>query len=77
MHLSEAKVSLIISELEHKNKIEKIKKGYDKNIIVLGEDHKLYFQQLKAALSLIKYKAPEPIHHSFVLIQEQDKRGKM
>ena len=34
MPLSEAKVSLLISELEHKNKIEKIKKGRG-NIIIL------------------------------------------
>lgn len=34
MHLSEAKVSLILTELEHKSKIEKIKKGRG-NIILL------------------------------------------
>ncbi|MBU0461991.1 MAG: transcriptional regulator, partial [Nanoarchaeota archaeon] len=32
--LSEAKISLLISELEHKSKIEKIKKGRG-NIIIL------------------------------------------
>jgi len=34
LHLSEAKVSLIVSELEHKGKIEKFKKGRG-NIIIL------------------------------------------
>lgn len=53
--------------------IDKAKKKHDRNIIVLGEDQKLYFQQLKAALSIINYKAPEVIHYSFVLLKE----GKM
>ena len=53
--------------------IEKAKKDYDRNIIVLGEDQKLYFQQLSAALSIINHKAPEVIHYSFVLLSE----GKM
>ena len=34
MYLSEAKVSLIVTELEHKEKIEKIKKGRG-NILIL------------------------------------------
>ena len=53
--------------------IDKINKKFEKNVIVLGEDQKLYFQQLKAALSLLNYKAPEVIHYSFVLLTE----GKM
>jgi len=53
--------------------IEKIKKAKDRNIIVLGEDQKLYFKQLKVALSLLNYKAPEIVHYSFVLLNE----GKM
>lgn len=36
MDLSEAKISLILTELEHKNKIEKIKKGRG-NVIILKE----------------------------------------
>ena len=51
---------------------DKVKKA-EKNIVVLGEDHKLYFQQLKAALSLIKMKFPEVVHYSFILLKE----GKM
>jgi len=53
--------------------IDKINKKFERNIIVLGEDQKLYFQQLEAALSLLGYKAPEVIHYSFVLLTE----GKM
>jgi len=51
--------------------IEKIKKAPDKNVIVLGEDQKLYFQQLEAALSLLKYKAPKAVHYSFVLLGKE------
>ena len=36
MYLSEAKVSLIVTELEHKGKVEKIKKGRG-NVIILKE----------------------------------------
>ncbi len=53
--------------------IYKIKKKPDRNTFVLGEDQKLYFMQLKAALDLLGYKAPEVVHYSFVLLQE----GKM
>jgi len=53
--------------------IDKMKKNPKNNIIVLGEDQKLYFQQLKAALDLLEKKAPEVIHYSFVLLSE----GKM
>ncbi|MCD6575848.1 MAG: arginine--tRNA ligase [Nanoarchaeota archaeon] len=52
-------------------KAKKVKKG--KNIVVLGEDHKLEFQQIKAALSILGHKAPEVIHYSFILLPE----GKM
>lgn len=51
--------------------IEKVSKGH--NIIVLGEDHKLYFEQLAAALKIMGYAVPEVIHYSFVLLEE----GKM
>src|SRR3989344_6520001 len=34
LHLSEAKISLILTELEHKGKIEKIKKGRGNVIVV-------------------------------------------
>ena len=51
--------------------IDKHAKG--ENVIVLGEDQKLYFQQLKAALALLKKEAPRVVHYSFVLLTE----GKM
>jgi len=51
--------------------IEKISKGH--NIVVLGEDQKLYFQQVAAALKVMGYAVPEVVHYSFVLLQE----GKM
>ena len=43
------------------------------NLIVLGEDQKLYFQQIKAALDVLGVKAPRVLHYSFILLQE----GKM
>jgi len=51
--------------------IEKCKKG--RNIIVLGEDQKLYFEQLKQALILIKKPYPEVVHYSFVLLKDVGK----
>ena len=53
--------------------IDKVKTNSDVNIIVLGEDQKLYFKQIAAALDLLGYKAPTPVHYSFVLLTE----GKM
>ena len=48
--------------------IEKCKKG--KNIIVLGEDQKLYFEQIKQALILLKKPFPQVVHYSFVLLKD-------
>lgn len=48
--------------------IEKCKKG--KNIVVLGEDQKLYFEQLKQALILLKKPYPQVIHYSFILLKD-------
>lgn len=53
--------------------IDKVKKNTDRNIIVLGEDQKLYFKQIAAVLDLLGYPSPEVIHYSFVLLAE----GKM
>jgi len=52
--------------------IDKLKRA-EKNIVVLGEDHKLYFQQIKIALKFLKYKSPEVVHYSYILL----KTGKM
>lgn len=55
--------------------IDKGKKG--KNIIVLGEDQKLYFEQLKQALILLKKPYPQAVHYSFVLLQGEKGKEKM
>jgi len=47
--------------------IDKGKKG--KNIIILGEDQKLYFQQLAEALKLLKKPVPNAVFYSFVLLK--------
>ena len=47
--------------------IDKGKKG--RNIIVLGEDQKLYFEQLCEILRLLKKPCPEVVHYSFVLLK--------
>ncbi|MDP4012908.1 MAG: arginine--tRNA ligase [Candidatus Nanoarchaeia archaeon] len=51
---------------------EKLKKCKN-SLIILGEDQKLYFQQIKLALELMKLDAPKVLHYSFILLQE----GKM
>ena len=51
--------------------IDKGKKG--RNIIILGEDQKLYFEQLKQALILLKKPFPEVVHYSFVLLKGKGK----
>lgn len=53
--------------------IDKVATGADVNIVVLGEDQKLYHQQVSAALDILGYKAPVSVHYSFVLLPD----GKM
>jgi len=53
--------------------IDKLKRA-EFNIIVLGEDQKLYFRQLSAILASIGYAAPRVLHYSFVLVLT--KKGK-
>ena len=48
--------------------IYKAERNTDKNVIVLGEDQKLYFEQISAALDLLGYKSAQVIHYSFVLL---------
>jgi len=55
--------------------IEKMKKS-DKNLIVLGEDQKLYFQQIREALKILGYKSPEVVHYSYVLISNAKGKSK-
>ncbi|MEK6984504.1 MAG: arginine--tRNA ligase [Nanoarchaeota archaeon] len=51
--------------------LEKLGKG--SNILILGEDQKLYQEQIAAALKELELKPPRVVHYSFVLLQE----GKM
>jgi len=53
--------------------IHKMKRGADKNIIVLGEDQKLYYKQIQSSLDLLGHSSADVIHYSFVLLPE----GKM
>lgn len=53
--------------------IYKANRKADKNIIILGEDQKLYFKQISAVLDLLGYQAPQAVHYSFVLLPD----GKM
>ncbi len=51
--------------------IEKLKKG--DNIVILGEDQKLYQEQICAVLKELELRCPKAVHYSFVLLQD----GKM
>ena len=51
--------------------LDKLKKG--ENIVVLGEDQKLYQEQIAAVLKELEMKQPRVVHYSFVLLQD----GKM
>ncbi|NLN92401.1 MAG: arginine--tRNA ligase [Candidatus Hydrogenedens sp.] len=53
--------------------IMKHEKGADLNLMVLGEDHKLYAQQLALILEAAGYPAPETIYYSYILLKD----GKM
>ena len=50
--------------------IEKMKAAVAANVVVLGEDQKLYFRQVKAALELLGHAAPTPVHYAFVLLKD-------
>lgn len=53
--------------------IDKVNTKTDRNIVVLGEDQKTYFQQIAASLRMLGYIPPEVVHYSFVLLSD----GKM
>lgn len=53
--------------------IDKAERGEDINIIVLGEDHKLYAQQLALILGAAGIPFPEAVYYSYILLAE----GKM
>ena len=50
--------------------LDKVAATNDLNLVVLGEDQKLYHRQLQAALSLLGSDAPTAVHYSFVLLGE-------
>ena len=56
--------------------IDKMKSSKE-NIIVLGEDQKLYFLQLKEALNILNQQAPKVVHYSFILLNKKGKSKKM
>lgn len=43
-------------------------KAKDANVLVLGEDQKLYFQQISSAMRLLGLEPPRVVHYSFVLL---------
>ncbi len=47
-------------------KAERAKDGL--NVVILGEDQKLYFEQLSYVLNLLKIPQPKVVHYSFVLL---------
>jgi arginyl-tRNA synthetase len=53
--------------------IDKMSHNADVNLIVLGEDHKLYAQQLSLILGAAGVKFPEAVYYSYILLTE----GKM
>ena len=53
--------------------IDKLKESACRNIVVLGEDQRLYGRQINAVLSLLGYEGPQLINYSFVTLPE----GKM
>ncbi len=56
--------------------LDKMKKS-DFNIIVLGEDQKLYMQQVREALKLLGSEAPQVVHYSYILLSKSGKSKKM
>lgn len=51
--------------------LDKLKKG--ENMVILGEDQKLYQEQIAAVLKELELRPPKVVHYSFVLLQD----GKM
>ncbi|MEK6848818.1 MAG: arginine--tRNA ligase, partial [Nanoarchaeota archaeon] len=56
--------------------IEKLEKA-KRNIIVLGEDQKLYAEQLALAMKILGYDFPKVVHYSFMLISDKGESKKM
>jgi len=50
--------------------IDKMDKGADVNLWVLGEDHKLYAEQLSLILRAAGKEPPEPVYYAHILLKE-------
>ncbi|MCH8205014.1 MAG: arginine--tRNA ligase [Candidatus Hydrogenedentes bacterium] len=50
--------------------IDKMEKGADINLWVLGEDHKLYAEQLSLILRAAGKEPPEPVYYAHILLKE-------
>lgn len=53
--------------------VHKMEQGADLNLIVLGEDHKLYTQQSSRILEAVGQSSPEPIYYAYIVLRD----GKM
>ncbi len=53
--------------------LHKMEQGADLNLIVLGEDHKLYAQQQRMILEAAGFTAPESVYYAYIVLKE----GKM
>ena len=51
--------------------LDKVAAAADLNLVVLGEDQKLYHRQLQAALSLLGSAAPTAVHYSYVILGKE------
>ncbi|HAN10680.1 MAG TPA: arginine--tRNA ligase [Clostridiales bacterium] len=51
--------------------IDKINESSENNVILLGEDQKVYFMQIRAALDILGYKAPQIVHYAYVLLNSE------
>jgi arginyl-tRNA synthetase len=49
--------------------LDNVKKGT--NIVVFGEDHKLYSEQINAALKILEKRPRKTVFYSFILLQEE------
>jgi arginyl-tRNA synthetase len=53
--------------------LEKISRDGDMNIIVLGEDHKMYYEQMETIIRSLGLEPPEAVHYSYIVLKD----GKM
>jgi len=53
--------------------MDKADRDVDLNLIVLGEDHKMYLEQLARILGVVGKAPPEPVYYAYILLRD----GKM